>query len=89
MGPMDSRDEIERVLRDALAVLFPRYDVAGLSLDADLVEALDLDSMAVIDFALEVERRLDLHIPDEDLMKLTSLGQAIDYITAHRGTPAA
>ena len=89
MGAMDSRDEVERVLRDALAVLFPRYDVAGLSLDADLVEALDLDSMAVIDFALEVERRLDLHIPDDDLMKLTSLGQAIDYITLHRGTPAA
>lgn len=85
---MQSRDEIEAVLRDALASLFPRYDVAGLSREVDLVDALDLDSMAVIDFALEIERRLDLHIPDEDLMKLTSLGEAVDYIAAHRGTPS-
>ena len=44
--------------------------------------------MAVIDFALEIEKRLDLHIPDEDLMKLTSIGEAVDYIASHRGTPA-
>ncbi len=86
---MQSRDEIEGVLRDALTSLFPRYDIGGLALDANLVDALDLDSMAVIDFALEIERRLDLHIPDDDLMKLTSLGEAVDYIAAHRGTPAA
>jgi acyl carrier protein len=84
---VDSRDEIEAVLRGALADLFPRQDVAGLPLDADLVQALDLDSMAVIDFALEVERRLDLHVPDDDLAELTSLDAAIDYVAAHRGSP--
>jgi acyl carrier protein len=86
---MQSRSEIEAVLRDALASLFPRHDIAGLGLDADLAAALDLDSMAVIDFALEIERRLDLHIPDEDLAKLTSLGEAVEYLAAQRGTPAA
>jgi acyl carrier protein len=86
---MQSRTEIEGVLRDALASLFPRQDIAGLSSEADLVEVLDLDSMAVIDFALEIERRLDVHIPDDDLMRLTSIREAADYIAAHRGTPAA
>ena len=86
---MESRTDIEGVLRDALRSLFPRHDIAGLALETNLVDALDLDSMAVIDFALEIEKRLDLHIPDDDLMKLTSLGEAVDYIAAHRGTPAA
>ncbi len=86
---METRAEIEHTLREALAALFPRRDLSGLGLDTDLVQELDLDSMAVIDFALEVERRLDLHIPDDDLATLTTLRQAIDYVAANRGRPAA
>jgi acyl carrier protein len=80
--------DVERTLREALAALFPRRDLSGIGLDTDLVDALDLDSMTVIDFALEVERRLDLHVPDEDLATLTTLRGAVDYVGAHRGRPA-
>ena len=47
----------------------------------DLVEALDLDSMAMIDVALEVERRLGVHVPDEDLERLTSIDAIAEYLS--------
>ena len=49
---METPADVERTLREALAALFPRRDLSGIGLDTDLVDALDLDSMTVIDFAL-------------------------------------
>jgi acyl carrier protein len=77
-----TRAEIEATVRQILTELFPDGDVSTLTGSDDLKEALDLDSMAVIDVALEVERRLEIHIPDEDLDRLTSIDAAVDYLTS-------
>jgi acyl carrier protein len=67
-----------------LAELFPDRDVEAVAADDDLASALDLDSLAMIDFALEIERRVGLHIPDEDLEGLTTIGASVAYVTARR-----
>jgi len=77
-----ARRELEETLRAILADLFPDHDIAALRDDDDLVEALDLDSMAQIDIVLGIERRLGCHVPDEDIEKLTSLRVAADYLEA-------
>ena len=76
------QSEIKQRLRQILTELFPDHDITQLG-DADqLAESLDLDSMAMIDFALEVERRLGVHVPDEDLERLTSIDAAAGYLHA-------
>ena len=75
--------DIEASVRRILTELFPDRDVAALADDDDLATALSLDSMALIDVALQVERELGLHIPDEDLGKLTSVRAAADYVAEH------
>ena len=75
-----TRTELEAAFRGILADLFPDHDVAALEDDDDLVEALDLDSMAQIDVVLEIERRLGLHIPDEELTQLTTVRASVDYL---------
>jgi acyl carrier protein len=67
-----------------LAELFPDRNVEAVAADDDLASALDLDSLAMIDFALEIERRVGLHIPDEDLEGLTTIGASVAYVTARR-----
>ena len=72
--------DAEATIRDILADLFPDYEVGAVPRDADLAEALDLDSMAQIDLVLEIERRTGIHVPDEDIERLTSIEVAAEYL---------
>jgi acyl carrier protein len=42
-------------------------------------EALGLDSLALVELQLAVQQRYGFTIPDEDVRKITTIGQAIDY----------
>jgi acyl carrier protein len=70
------------MVRSILRELFPDDDVDALSGDADMAEALDLDSMALIDLVLELERRTGVEVPDEDLPRLTSIDAVVAYVDA-------
>lgn len=76
-----TQSDIRRTLRQILADLFPDHDIDRLGDGDSLAESLDLDSMAMIDVALEVERRLDVHVPDEDLERLTSIDAIAEYLS--------
>ena len=75
--------EARTLVRAVLAELFPDRDLSALGDRDDLASSLDIDSMALIDIALELERRTGLHVPDEDLPTLTSVQAAVDYLAAH------
>ena len=77
-----TRTEVEATVRAILTDLFPDHDIAAVGDDDDLVEALDLDSMAQIDVVLEIERRTGFHVPDTDLLELTSIRATADYLSA-------
>jgi acyl carrier protein len=79
--------EVEATVRQILAELFPDRDTRRLTADDDLASSLGIDSMAMIDVALEVERRTGLHVPDEDLARLTSIGAVVGYVAAHSPAP--
>jgi acyl carrier protein len=86
-----SRADIEAEIREILSGFFPGDDVAQLSSEADLVDALEIDSLTMIDVALELERMHGIHIPDEDLARLRTIGSAADLIVSQVGaaTPHA
>jgi acyl carrier protein len=77
-----AQSDIEAAIRQILKELFPDHDVGQLKGDDDLVTALDLDSMAMIDLALEFERRFRVRIPNEDLERLTSIDAVTEYLVA-------
>jgi acyl carrier protein len=81
-----TRSDIEAAIRQILKELFPDHDIGELKGDDDLVAALDLDSMAMIDLALEVERRLRVRIPNEDLERLTTIDAVTEYLVAQDAT---
>ena len=66
-------------LRALLADLSKR-DTAPISLDEDLLEALDLDSLGALRMLAAVEKRFGVRFPDGELSQLRTLRRLLDSI---------
>jgi acyl carrier protein len=74
-----SRQDNETKLR-ALLTQVSKQDATQVPLDADLPEALDLDSLAALSLLAAVEKRFALRFPDDRLSELRSLGRLLDAL---------
>ena len=84
-GPLGP-DEVFALIRERLAEIL-EIDEATVSLGASFSEDLEADSLALIELveALEEElgeRTVGFRIDDEDLVDLTTVREAVDYIVA-------
>jgi acyl carrier protein len=75
-------DEIKQVLLEELGNLAPETDPVAVSPDADLREALDLDSMDFLNLVIALHKRLSIDIPERDYGELRTLRGAVDYLAA-------
>jgi len=51
--------------------------------DASFVDDLGADSLDTVELVMALEEEFETEIPDEDAEKITTVQQAIDYITEH------
>lgn len=51
-----------------------------ISADKSFVDDLDIDSLSMVEIAVQTEDRYGVEIPDEDLAKLRTVGDAVEYI---------
>ncbi|MEN6357728.1 MAG: acyl carrier protein [Armatimonadota bacterium] len=49
---------------------------------ASFVDDLGADSLDVVDLVIGFEDEFEVQIPDEDAEKITTVNQAVDYITS-------
>jgi acyl carrier protein len=73
-------DEIKRLILDILGDIAPEADTAALAGDADLREALDLDSMDFLNFVVALHHRAGVDVPEADYPELFTLDSAIAYL---------
>jgi acyl carrier protein len=66
--------------------------VEQLGVDADEVteassfqEDLNADSLDLVELIMEMEDRFKMKIPDEEAEKISTVGEAVDYVLAHNG----
>ena len=52
--------------------------------EASFVEDLGADSLDTVELVMALEEEFETEIPDEDAEKITTVQQAIDYITERR-----
>jgi acyl carrier protein len=81
-----TREEIFALIRAHLA--------EELEVDPDRIEEgtrfredLEADSLDLVGLLVELEDQYGVRIPDEEAARITTVGQAADYVAAH--TPAA
>ncbi|MCP1337533.1 acyl carrier protein [Futiania mangrovi] len=80
-----TRDEIRTAVVEEVSAIAPDADLAALDPSADMREAIDLDSMDVLNLLIALHKRLGIDIPEEDAGQLVTLGGAVDYLAARAG----
>jgi acyl carrier protein len=59
-------------------------DKSEITRETSFVNDLNADSLDTVELVMEFEDEFELSIPDEEAEKIQTVGQAIDYITAHQ-----
>ncbi len=82
-----TREEIKSQVLKILGALAPEADLAAIELDADLRDAIDLDSMDLLNFATRIHERLGIDVPEAEGRELVTLNGCVDYLSRRLGMP--
>ena len=75
------KSEIQKGLKEIIAVYVPEKEILeNLTLEHDLINDLKINSAHIVDIVLDVEEKYDIMIEDEAIMKMGTIGQAIEVI---------
>jgi len=80
--------DVGAAVREALAARLKR-DVAAIKDTDDLRNDLGLDSLDMIELLFKIEEVFDLEIPNEDLVKIATVGDVIGYVERRLAEKAA
>ena len=58
-------------------------DTAEVTAEKSFVDDLDIDSLSMVEIAVQAEDKFGVKIPDDELAKLTTVQDAVDYISSH------
>lgn len=75
-----SEAELRALIAEVLAGIAPEADLGAVADDADLREALDLDSMDFLNLIIGLHERLGIDIPEADYPKLFTLHGMVAYL---------
>ena len=78
-----SADEIRSAVIAELSNIAPEVDMNSVASDADLREALDIDSMDFLNFIMAIHKRTGVNVPERDYPKLLTLRGAVAYLQGH------
>jgi acyl carrier protein len=79
---MSSKEDILAKLRPIIAEQLG-VDEADVKEDASFTEDLNADSLDLVEMIMSLEEQFHLQISDEDAEKITTVGEAVDYIAEH------
>jgi acyl carrier protein len=71
----------ERVKKIVIEQLGVKED--EVTMGASFVDDLGADSLDTVELVMALEEEFECEIPDEDAEKITSVQQAIDYVSAN------
>jgi acyl carrier protein len=75
----DIEQKVKAIIVDKLSV-----DEAEVTPAAEFTKDLGADSLDTVELIMEFEKEFDIQIPDEEAEKITTVGDAINYIEANK-----
>ncbi len=78
---MSVEDRVKKIVIDQLGV-----EESQVTKEAKFIEDLGADSLDTVELVMALEEEFKLEIPDDEAEKLTTVGQAIDYIEKQQTT---
>jgi acyl carrier protein len=81
---MDVEQKVKEIICEQLSV-----EESEVVREASFIETLNADSLDIVELIMAFEEAFGIEIPDDEAEKIRTVGDAIDYITAHAGAGAA
>ena len=72
-------ERIQKIIVDLLGV-----DASKVTVEARFREDLEADSLDLVELIMAFEEEFGGEISDEDAQKITTVGQAVEYLNAHK-----
>lgn len=72
-------EKVKKIIAEQLSV--PEEQVTN---EASFVDDLGADSLDTVELVMALEESFETEIPDEEAEKITTVQQAIDYVTSHK-----
>ncbi len=78
MNAKDIHQQVTEIIADQL-------DVQGedVTSDKSFTEDLGADSLAIVELVLALEEKFDVKIPDDEVDKIKTVGDAVKFIVDH------
>ncbi|MDZ4832536.1 MAG: acyl carrier protein [Candidatus Melainabacteria bacterium] len=78
---MDEKEAFERVKKVAVAQL--NVNIDEVNMEASFTKDLGADSLDQVELVMALEEEFGMEIPDEEAEKITTVGEAVKYISGH------
>ncbi len=71
-------ETVKKILIDQMQI-----DADAITMEAELGNDLGINSLEMADMVLLCEENFDIEIDDEDIRKLITVGDIVEYLSAH------
>jgi acyl carrier protein len=73
-------EQVKAIIVDKLGV-----DASKVTMEARFREDLEADSLDLVELIMEFEEKFGGEISDEEAQKITTVGEAVNYLSSHKG----
>ena len=73
-------EKIKEIIADKLSV-----DPESITLEASFIDDLNADSLDIVELVMAVEEEFDIEFPDEDAENISTVSDAVEYISSMIG----
>jgi acyl carrier protein len=75
-----TQDQVRECVLNIISDIAPDEDIGSVKDELNLRDQLDLDSMDFLDIVMELRKRFDIEVPEDDYPQLASMASCVTYL---------
>lgn len=75
---MNIFEKVKNIIAEQLSI-----EAEGITMESSFIDDLGADSLDIVELIMALETEFDIEIPDEDAEKISTVGDAVEYIKNH------